>query len=74
MMTPSRCFYVDVCGGRPDQNPDRWRATANVTDAWSCAAKLHREKAAGELVRMIPPYDLRNDEATEMVALGIRRC
>ena len=35
--------------------------------------KLHREKAADKSVRIIPPYDLRTDEAEELVALRIRR-
>jgi hypothetical protein len=74
-MSVARSFSVDVlnAAGKTVDDEKRCLVTADVEDACAFAAKLHRERAAGKKVRIIPPYDLRVDEAEKLVALGIRQ-
>jgi hypothetical protein len=74
-MAVARSFSVDVldAAGKTADDEKRCLVTADVKEACEFAAKLHGERAAGEQIRIIPPYDLRADEAEKLVALGIRQ-
>jgi hypothetical protein len=73
-MAVARSFSIDVLSaGKTVADEKRCLVTADVEKACAFAAELHRERAAGELVRIIPPYDLRTDEAGKLVKLGIRQ-